>query len=105
MDEQPVFTDPWWDLRRGGPTEQRQREALHAELLTEAAAGHPLHSQPVEVIGRSGASDDIVVELSSGGWALVHLTWKRAAERLPWPETTFYSTIKALEEDIHEPDW
>lgn len=105
MDEQPVFTNPWRDLRRGGPTEQRQRGALHAELLTEVAAGHPLYNQPVEVIGRSGASDDIVVELASGGWALVHLTWKRAAERKPWPETTFYSTIKALEEDIHEPDW
>ncbi|MGK5741397.1 hypothetical protein [Micromonospora sp. URMC 103] len=103
MDEQPVFTDPWWDLRRGGPTEHQQREALHTELLAEVAAGHPLHNQPVEVIGRSMASDDIVVELASGGWARVHLTWKRAADRPPWPTTTFYGTTKTLEEDIHEP--
>ncbi|MET8198333.1 hypothetical protein [Micromonospora taraxaci] len=105
MDEQPVFADPWWDLRRGGPTEQQQREALHAELLTEVAAGHPLHNRTVRVIGRSRASDDIVVELTSGGWAQVHLTWKCSPERPPWPSVTFYSTVEALEDDIHEPDW
>ena len=89
MNEQPAFPDPWWDLRPDGTAEHRQREALHAELLTEVAVGHPLHGLRAEVIGRSQASDDIVVQLATGGWARVHLTYERAPETPPWPGTTF----------------
>ncbi len=103
MNEQPAFHEPWWDLRQDGSVEHRQREALHAELLTEVAVGHPLHGLRTEVIARSQASDDIVVELATGGWARVHLTYKRAPETPPWPNTTFYDTIHALERDLREP--
>jgi cation diffusion facilitator CzcD-associated flavoprotein CzcO len=103
MNEQPAFPDPWWDLRPDGSVESRQREFLHAELLTEVSVGHPLHGLRIEVIGRSEASDDIVVKLATGGWARVHLTYKRAPETPPWPNTTFYDTIHALERDLREP--
>lgn len=103
MSGQPAFPDPWWDLRPDGSVERGQREALHAELLTEVAVGHPLHGIRTEVIGRSEASDDIVVKLATGGWARVHLTYKRAPETPPWPNTTFYDTIHALERDLRGP--
>jgi cation diffusion facilitator CzcD-associated flavoprotein CzcO len=68
------------------------------------ADGHPLHGQPVAVIGKSEASDDIVIELAAGGWAQVHLTWKGGAETPPWPKTKFYDTVQDLERDLHESD-
>lgn len=104
VDEQPVFTDPWWDLRRGGPVERNQRDALQAELLTEVAHGHPLHNQPVVVVAKSEASDDIVIRLAAGGWARVHLTWKGAPEAPPWPWTEFYDTVQTLERSLREED-
>ncbi|MCX5064765.1 hypothetical protein OOJ91_02620 [Micromonospora lupini] len=90
MDEQPVFGDRWWDLRRGGAAERQLQQALLAELLTELAAGHPLHGQPITVIAKSEVSDDIVVGLPAGRFALIHLTWKGASETPPWPKTEFY---------------
>ncbi|WP_084010474.1 hypothetical protein [Pseudofrankia sp. DC12] len=99
MSEQPVFVDPWWDLRCGSPTEHRQREALATELRNEVAAGHPLHRVSFEVIARSEATDDIIIELTTGGWAKVHLTWQ-GPDRPPWPTTTIYNAIGALEEDL-----
>jgi hypothetical protein len=104
VDEQPVFADPWWDLRHGDTPEQQHGEALYAELLGEVAAGHPVHGEPVEIIARSDASDDIVVELASGGWAVVHITWKGAAEPLPWPTVILHDTVESLERHIHPSD-
>ncbi|MCK9901186.1 hypothetical protein MXD63_13990 [Frankia sp. Cpl3] len=103
MSDGPVFVDPWLDLRGGGATGRQQRETIARELRKEIAADHPLYSRQAEVIARSLASDDIVVELASGPgrWAQVHLTWKGAAETPPWPTTTFYDTIGTLEEDLH----
>ncbi|WP_165945308.1 hypothetical protein [Micromonospora sp. KC723] len=103
MDEQPTFTDPWWDLRRDDPAERQQRQTLHAELLIEVAPGHPLHGQPTRIVARSEASDDILVQLP-GRWALIHLTWKGVPETPPWPKTKFYDTIHNLVQDLHEAD-
>jgi hypothetical protein len=66
------------------------------------AVGHPLRGLRTEFIGRSQASDDIVVKRATGGWARVHLTYKRAPETPPRPNTTFYDTIHALERDLRE---
>jgi hypothetical protein len=42
MNDVPILTDPWWDLRHGGQPEDKARQACHAELLIEVSAGHPL---------------------------------------------------------------
>ncbi len=101
MDQGPVFTDPWWDLRSGDPEAVNQRNALEAELTTELSAGHPLHGQEIRVVARSEASDDIVVRISDGNWGLVHLTWKNAAEAPPWPWTTIYTDAADLERELN----
>jgi hypothetical protein len=83
MTSEPVLTDPWWDLRGGGDLEQQQRDALTRELATEPSSAHPLHDRARTVIARSGPNDDVLVALSSGGWAIVHLTWSRKVESPP----------------------
>ncbi|MFI7590413.1 hypothetical protein [Micromonospora sp. NPDC049359] len=103
MEKQPVFADPWWDLRGDEPVERQQRKALHTELLIEVAPGHPLHGQPTRIVARSQASDDILVQLPER-WALIHLTWKGAPETPPWPKTEFYDTIHTPVQCLQEAD-
>jgi hypothetical protein len=93
VDEEPVFTAPWWDLRAGGLDEERQRDALHTELEAELPQGHPLHGSSLAVIARSTARDDILVSSGDGRWAIVHLTWRGAVERLPWPNATLFDSL------------
>jgi hypothetical protein len=100
MEDDLVLTDPWWDLRGGGPTEEKQRKAIQAELLAEVSRGHPLSGAAVEVIGRSEASDDVLLRAGRRGWAVVHLTWRGAAEPPPWPRVAFYASVQEVE-DIH----
>ena len=91
-----ALTHPWRDLRGTDPSDVAQREALTAELALEVSRGHTLHQVPITVIGRSEASDDIIVQLTDSSWAVVHLTWRQAAERPPWPKTDHCDTPKAL---------
>jgi hypothetical protein len=98
--QRPAFLEPWWDLRGDGPAERTQRDALARQHHTELAPDHPLYGQPIAVIAQSAASDDIIVQLASNGWAQVHLTWTSTVQRPPWPTTTSYATIEALEHDL-----
>lgn len=93
--DETVFHEPWWDLRGHGLTEDGQRQALHDELVAELKPSHPLHGRSFTVIARSGAQDDILVEVDNGTWAIVHLSWKGDRERSPWPTTTVFESLQA----------
>jgi hypothetical protein len=97
-----VFTHPWRDLRGTDPGDVAQREVLAAELATEVSPGHTLHGMNVAVAGKSEASDDIVVQLTDGSWAVVHLTWQGSAETPPWPSTTCCDTAQALTTELSD---
>jgi hypothetical protein len=99
VDDRDLFPDPWWDLSSSDATEQDQREAMLAELAKEMTDGHPLHGYAPTVRARCQACDDVVVQLAGGRWALVHLTWSGKAETPPWPRTTFYDSLDALQQD------
>ena len=97
MEDELVLTDPWWDLRGGGPAEEKQCKAIQAELLAEVSQGHPLFGVAVEVVARSEASDDVLLRAGRRGWAVVHLTWRGAAEPPPWPRVAFYASVQEIE--------
>lgn len=90
MSDELVLTGPWRDLRRADHHSQGLLTQLHREL----SPGHPLHDGALTVIGRSHTRDDILVARSSGGWAVVHLTWSRSAQTPPWPSCTFYDDAR-----------
>jgi hypothetical protein len=92
-----VLPDSWWDLRREGSKEEQQRSAIQRELVAELGPGHPLIGCSGEVVARSEASDDVLLLLQDGRWAIVHLTWRRAPEPPPWPIATFYDSVHAVE--------
>jgi hypothetical protein len=66
-----------------------KRTVLEAELHTEVAEGHPLFGQRVIAIARCERCDEVVfsVETDPARFVSVHLTWRRAPQRLPWPWT------------------
>ncbi|OHV57168.1 hypothetical protein BCD48_43360 [Pseudofrankia sp. BMG5.36] len=67
------------------------------------AAGHRLHGQSFQVTARSETKDDVIVELATGGWARVHLTWQHP-DTPPWPATTVYDSLGSLDEDLRAAD-
>jgi hypothetical protein len=96
-----VLTEPWCDLRGTDPEDAEQRQGLRDELARELSPGHPLHNRTVTVLGRSHLGDDILIAPEGAAWAIVHLTWKHAPERPPWPATRFYDNAQELEEALY----
>lgn len=72
-----TLSDRWW---RPGDD-----DALRAELSREIRRGHPLHRRIERVEARFDATDDLLVRLHDGGYALVHPTWSGHRERAPFP--------------------
>lgn len=99
MADDVVLTDPWVDLRGGGPAEEAQRSRLRDEINAEVREGHDLHGLKFHVVGRSFASDDVLLRLSDAQWAIVHITWN-CSERPPWPVTEFFGAAAAVERAI-----
>ena len=63
---------------------------LEAELRAETADGHPLFGETVTAIAQCPACDDVVFRVEGdypSRFALVHLTWRKSREPLPWPTT------------------
>ena len=97
-----VFSDPWWDLRGGEQAEARMRKAITNELRREVGAGHPLAGGQATVVARCTACDDVVMALTDGRLAVVHLTWSGRRERSPWPSTTVFGSAAEAQRGI---DW
>ena len=70
------------------------RAALEAELTAEVGEGHPLFGNRVIAIARCEGCDEVVfsVETDPARFVSVHLTWRGARERPPWPATEYLST-------------
>lgn len=91
-----LFGQIWEELTAAPSSDNRL--AWERELAKEISHGHPLHAQDWHLIARRRDCDDALLELASGGYAVVHLTWSARNERPPWPETTFYRSLRDLAE-------
>lgn len=81
-----VWFEPWCPI--SGISE---RLAVEAQLARELSEGHVLFGRKVEAIGRRSDNDEVVFWLSDRAeLAVVHLTWSRTSERLPWPWAVIY---------------
>ncbi|WP_330270292.1 hypothetical protein OG205_23760 [Lentzea sp. NBC_00516] len=76
--------EPWATI-----THKDTRAALEAQLRTEVANGHPLFGKTIIAIARCDACDEVVfsVEEDPVWFAQVHLTWRSAPDRPPWPDS------------------
>ena len=83
--------DPWWS------TETQTAEFLdtfRCQLEREVPPGHVLYQLPVRLIAR-GEGDDALFAILDGTHrvAMVHLTWAKHQERLPWPGTAIFPSL------------
>ncbi|GGX22657.1 hypothetical protein [Undibacterium macrobrachii] len=96
------WLDPWWSTENHSPEfHQIFLKQLHLELPPD----HALFGIPVRLIAR-GDSDDALFQFldGSGKVAVVHLTWAKSQERLPWPVTTVFSNMQEFIEKRMVPD-
>jgi hypothetical protein len=91
-----VLTGDWCDLRDGGREAERIRVSLRQELQRELVPGHPLYGIAVEPVARRVSKDDVLFSLADGRWGIVHLTWRRAREVLPFPTTDLFDSVGGL---------
>ncbi len=81
-----------WALPWEPVLDERVIRALQKELALEVGSEHPLRGMEAKVIGRRVDNDDILVQLSQGRLARVHLGWPKSIEHiqntkeLPWTE-------------------
>ncbi|MAX27264.1 MAG: hypothetical protein CMJ19_22435 [Phycisphaeraceae bacterium] len=108
MSSEPIeYLEPWWST---ADQDVVFHEQFHEQLEREVGPGHVLYHVPVRLIARHDASDDCLFELldGSGRIAIVHLTWSRTQERLPWPETIICDDLQTFVTDHMLPeheDW
>ena len=76
------------------PTDEETVAKLTAELARDLDPGHPLFGVAVAAVALAPDSDDVLFRLldGSGRLAVVHLTWRKGIEALPWPFTTIYDS-------------
>lgn len=97
------WLEPWWPT--AGQGEEFQR-TFQRQLELELSPGHELYGVPVKLIGRHGGCDDALFELldGSGRVAVVHLTWAKSRQRLPWPLSTIYDSLEAWAKERMRPE-
>jgi hypothetical protein len=97
-----TFLEPWWSTDE---QDAHFHETFLNQLRTEVGPDHVMFGLPVRMIGRDGGSDDTLFEIldGSGRVALVHLTWAKGEERLPWPGTHIYPNFQAFAVEVMIP--
>jgi len=69
---------------------------LERELALEVGPRHPLFDCPARAVAQREDCDDVLFLLNDGGWAIVHLTWRRAQEESEdFPACIRYETSDA----------
>lgn len=97
------LSERWWGLRDRSDVAERKRGAVAAELAREIGPLHELHGQIDRVEAFFEASDDVIVSLLDGTFALVHPTWSHHQERNPYPRATRLGFARAATRAVA--DW
>jgi hypothetical protein len=98
-----VLVDPWKDLRGRLPEDADELASITSALMTAIQAGHVLSGADYVVVGRCYARDDVLLRLSDGRYALVHVTYG-GPQRPPWPSTKFLADATAVEDELRRRD-
>ena len=80
------YVTPW------RATDAGERIGLKRRLEFEVTPTHPLWGVECEVVGKSEANDDIVIEAADGRFGIVHLVWGEGPGNSRWPATYLFET-------------
>ncbi len=84
-----------WRLPWYGPLPEPQALALQSRLAVEITKVHPLSGKIAVVVGRRKDQDEILVKLTDGRFARIHLVWSDnpQAYSAEWPWTVIYDSL------------
>lgn len=87
---------PWRKLN----TDHSENDGLQTELQRELSAKHLISNPGAKVIARRVDNDDVLVLLTGGKVAVVHLAFTGEVDQLPekYPRTTIYRNISEFVE-------
>jgi len=94
------WRSPWWCLDQN----PKARAGIQKELNSEIGPKHPLWGLKPVVIGKTDASDDVIVHLSDGRYACVHLVWHGKIDQYPnkFPSSLIFKDAASLQSYINE---
>jgi hypothetical protein len=95
-----VWPESWWFLKN----EEELRKGIQKELNSEIGPKHPLWGYKPVVFAKCNESDDILVQLKDGRFALVHLIWHGHIDQQPgrFPSTGFLENDVELQKFLDE---
>lgn len=79
------LSERWWGHDDASERAETKRAGVHRELNKEIGQAHELFGQIVKVEAFFEASDDVIVQLVDGTFALVHPTWSGRQEPQSFP--------------------
>ena len=87
------WPEAWWPLENETDFQLRFQKLLHSELSSK----HPLWGFKPVVLAKN--MDDLIVHLSDGNFAVVHVVGSGKVDRLPekYPSTYFFKSIDELQ--------
>ena len=90
----------WWSLEN----EEELRKGIQEELNAEIGPKHPLWGFKPVVFAKCNSSDDILVYLNDGRFALVHLVWHGHIDQQPdkFPFTIFLGNDVELQKFLDD---
>jgi len=90
------WNEPWWPLKES----KRSRAGIQRELNLEIGPQHPLWDLQPIAFGKTDANDDVLVFLSDGRFACVHLIWHGKIDQYPdkYPSFLFLDTPVKVQE-------
>lgn len=86
LDKEPIWPDHWWYLK----DEPQLRAGLQKELDAELGEAHPLSELRPVVVAKCERNDDVLVQLSDGRLAFVHLVWHGRVDQFPDKFPSFF---------------
>ncbi len=94
------LSDDWWARSDPEHPADDNFASVLREIERALSPDHPLAGQIVRVEARYGPTDDVVVSLADGTFALVHPTWTGRVEPVPWPTCTRLGDAAAASDAI-----
>ena len=90
------WSEPWWSLKES----KRSKIGIQKELNLEIGPKHPLWELKPIAFGKTDANDDVLVFLSDGRFACVHLVWHGKIDQYPdkYPSFLFLDTSAKVQE-------
>lgn len=79
------YREPWCAIE-----DDKRRAGLQRQYDLEISPQHPLWGEGGRIVGKNEGTDDVLVQLAGGRFAIVHLVWSNVTGDAIHPDTAVY---------------